>query len=679
MSKKWISIFCFIFTMVTTAAWAKPDSAYIDNGNGTVTDIETRLMWQQKTAGQFSWYDAISYCSGLSLAGYSDWRLPTMDELRTLLDRSQSSPLINHMHFPDTCGFPVFYWSSSGFTDNTYVAWFLNFYYDGWGITAGISSKDFDGCVRAVRLGNLVISPLSRAVTKDAGSTSFSVFNSYFTGSGIMYWTAAITEGGDWLSISSSWYDSNPSTNGGNSGYQTGGRNSEAFIKSLNDTNYGGFSDWRMPTKKELTCLLVYSDSYTGPRINNDYFPNTVSSFYWSSTSVSRNPRNAFGMNFSNGNDDNDNKFGSYYVRAVRGGQSGSSGSLAAGSLDSMSGASTANGNTLDSCTDNGDGTVTDTSSGLMWEQAGSSNEMTWEQALAYSEALNCGGYTDWRLPTIKELQSLVDYSRYNPAIDTACFPKAVVSRYWSSTTDPVSTSSAWCIHFNDGGDDSYDKLGNANVRAVRSGISGTSGNLVVSPLSRTVTQDAGTTTFSVSNTGTMFWAAAVTSGGDWLSISSGASGTNAGTVTCEYTGDTGTTSRTGTIQVTAATGSPIDVTVTQAANTTACTAVIDSNYTLHIPRVSQSNMPSYSVDFAYSNDSVFPALILFRLANAVIQRETFTCEAATLSNDLTIHIPDVLMPDGITRIWMDLAYSVSISTKDSVYFYVSNYGVISK
>ena len=64
-----------------------------------------------------------------------------------------------------------------------------------------------------------------------------------------------------------------------------------------------------------------------------------------------------------------------------------------------------------------------------------------------------------------------------------------------------------------------------------------------------------------------MPWTAAVTSGGSWLSITSGASGTNAGTITCAFTANTGTSARTGTIRVTAtgATGSPKDVTVTQA------------------------------------------------------------------------------------------------------------------
>ncbi len=92
---------------------------------------------------------------------------------------------------------------------------------------------------------------------------------------------------------------------------------------------------------------------------------------------------------------------------------------------------------------------------------------------------------------------------------------------------------------------------------------------LSVSPATQNVVKDAGTTSFSVSNTGTgtMPWTAAVTSGGTWLSITSGTSGTDTGTITCAFNANTGTSVRTGTIQVTAtgATGSPKDVMVIQA------------------------------------------------------------------------------------------------------------------
>ncbi len=119
------------------------------------------------------------------------------------------------------------------------------------------------------------------------------------------------------------------------------------------------------------------------------------------------------------------------------------------------------------------------------------------------------------------------------------------------------------------------DKNGNATVVWVQYGnIYVSTSNSVtptptVSPVSRSVSKDAGTTTFSVSNTGTgtMPWTAAVTSGGTWLSITSGASGTDTGTINCSFTANASALARTATIRVTAtgATGSPQDVTVTQA------------------------------------------------------------------------------------------------------------------
>jgi hypothetical protein len=91
---------------------------------------------------------------------------------------------------------------------------------------------------------------------------------------------------------------------------------------------------------------------------------------------------------------------------------------------------------------------------------------------------------------------------------------------------------------------------------------------LSVTPANQNVAKEAGTTTFSVANTGTgsMPWTAVVTSGDCCLSITSGNSGTDAGTITCTFLANP-KSSRTGTIRVTAtgATGSPVDVTVTQA------------------------------------------------------------------------------------------------------------------
>ena len=85
--------------------------------------------------------------------------------------------------------------------------------------------------------------------------------------------------------------------------------------------------------------------------------------------------------------------------------------------------------------TDNGDGTVTDNTTGLMWQKQDDGVRRTWDQALEYCKGLSLGGHSDWRLPTVKELQSIVDYAKHNPAIDTMFFPDTKASVYWSSTT----------------------------------------------------------------------------------------------------------------------------------------------------------------------------------------------------------------------------------------------------
>ena len=102
------------------------------------------------------------------------------------------------------------------------------------------------------------------------------------------------------------WYDSNPATNGGNAGTPGNGNDTEDFIKALNDAHYGGYSDWRLPTIKEL-CTIV-SNNIPNPRpvINITYFPNTVSSFtsfYWSSTTHAFSTLLAWGVLFGYGDD----------------------------------------------------------------------------------------------------------------------------------------------------------------------------------------------------------------------------------------------------------------------------------------------------------------------------------------------------------------------------------------
>jgi hypothetical protein len=134
---------------------------------------------------------------------------------------------------------------------------------------------------------------------------------------------------------------------------------------------------------------------------------------------------------------------------------------------------------------DNGDGTVLDTGTGLMW-QAAAPEPYTWAKALSYCENLSLGEQSDWRMPTIKELDSIVDLSRSNPTINTDFFPDAVGSVYWSSTTWNLAADTAWCMDLYNGSDFLTSKIDSYYVRAVRGGQSGSVGILVIAqtPLS---------------------------------------------------------------------------------------------------------------------------------------------------------------------------------------------------
>jgi hypothetical protein len=118
------------------------------------------------------------------------------------------------------------------------------------------------------------------------------------------------------------WYDSNPATNGGYAGTPGDGTDTEDFINALNSAHFGGYYDWRLPTINELDSIV--NCDIPLPTINAAYFPNTVSSNYWSSTTYAGSTYYAWGVNFNYGYDHYDFRGGKnagYFVRAVRGGQ----------------------------------------------------------------------------------------------------------------------------------------------------------------------------------------------------------------------------------------------------------------------------------------------------------------------------------------------------------------------
>jgi len=130
----------------------------------------------------------------------------------------------------------------------------------------------------------------------------------------------------------------------------------------------------------------------------------------------------------------------------------------------------TAGAPNLESYTDNGDGTVTDNVTGLMWQQAVPATKYAWADAVAYCPTLTLAGQSDWRLPSIVELSSIMDLGQSSPTINPTYFPSTPSDYFWSASPSlSLSSSGAWVVRFEDGCTGHYDVSGSYNnVRCVR-------------------------------------------------------------------------------------------------------------------------------------------------------------------------------------------------------------------
>lgn len=99
---------------------------FTDNGDDTVTDNNTKLIWSKHAnlCGQKNWQYAKDFCSGLTYAGHSDWRLPSISELKSLIDTSQSDPALPLGH-PFMNVQSYYYWSSTTCASDPNRAWFV--------------------------------------------------------------------------------------------------------------------------------------------------------------------------------------------------------------------------------------------------------------------------------------------------------------------------------------------------------------------------------------------------------------------------------------------------------------------------------------------------------------------------------------------------------------------------
>jgi len=119
---------------------------------------------------------------------------------------------------------------------------------------------------------------------------------------------------------------------------------------------------------------------------------------------------------------------------------------------------------------------VIDNATGLTWAADGneggcrSGGAASWASHLTYLATLDFAGFTDWRMPNIFELFSIIDMSAFNPAVN-ALFTNTKTSYYWSSTAESDFTTWAWRIYFILGNIDQNDKTASHYLRAVRGGL----------------------------------------------------------------------------------------------------------------------------------------------------------------------------------------------------------------
>ena len=144
-----------------------PSPRFIDHGNDTVTDNLTGLMWTKNAnlPGTYkTWQQALDYVAGMNAGtypnfGYTDWRLPNINELESLIDAERWGPALPAGHpFTNVQGF--YYWSSTSYADSSFYAWLVNMYY-GY-MSSSVKSSDASYCVWPVRSGQ--VGPLVHSI-----------------------------------------------------------------------------------------------------------------------------------------------------------------------------------------------------------------------------------------------------------------------------------------------------------------------------------------------------------------------------------------------------------------------------------------------------------------------------------------------------------------------------------
>jgi uncharacterized repeat protein (TIGR01451 family) len=314
-------------------AW--PEPRFTDNGDNTMTDNLTGLIWTKNAnlpGGTTGWQQALDYANNLTLAGYSDWRLPNVNELESLVNGAEANTAtwLNSQGFTNVQAYS--YWSSTSYAYYPDYAWFISM----WAGRVDDDYKSYYGYyvwpVRSGQCGSLDHSVICLPKTGQTKcyNTSGGEIPCAGTGqdgeiqAGVEWPEPRFTDNGDVVTdnLTGLMWTKNANLPGRTTNWQQA-------LDYANNLTLTGHSDWRLPNRKELHSLTDFS-RYDPALPAGDPFTNVQAIYYWSSTSYADYPGNAwlFVMWYGYVSSGGKSYYYGYYVWPVRGGQTGPLGDL---------------------------------------------------------------------------------------------------------------------------------------------------------------------------------------------------------------------------------------------------------------------------------------------------------------------------------------------------------------